>query len=325
MSKSDSHSSHILLNQEWFPCLSRASHIFSTAFAIFYFFYAGIFIQGYTTRGSHEWYFFVINPLDLRRPPCGLTIVVMNDSLWFGIFDTSIWRCIVHRKRLTERHSTIPGPTHKRNLCVVVTIIVQVVTRVVKVIQVSRISIQIWNTVLVYPVHLWRPAMVKNIIVTKMRVKLKHWRPVGVGIASVKTVVHHLIRRGMVVNHRVWKAMHRLRMSVRNAMSIEGYIWSITAFVVVVQILKDFFTSFFGLWIVVTHCFASLWGILLSCYRGVAWGDTHRRFKEMGRHDIIGSHRRTILVQQAVQRQNMKLFFVWRNCLWLQKRAHLQQ
>lgn len=143
------------------------------------------------------------------------------------------------------------------------------------------------------------------------------------GILSVITIAHHVVRGWMVVNHRIRKAVHCLRMSVWDSLPIKRQERLIA--VVVVYILKDFFALLLELLVLAVGYFVCFWTIFLSCDGRVTWRYTHRRVKKVTGHEVIWRHRATILVQQAVQRQNVKLFIFGVVRAWPQKGTNLWQ
>lgn len=145
------------------------------------------------------------------------------------------------------------------------------------------------------------------------------------GILSVITIAHHVIRDWMMMNHRIGKPVHCLCMSVRDALPIKRQERRIAVVVIVVYVLKDFFALLLEVLVLVVRCLVSFWRIFLSCHGRIAWRYTHRRLKKVTGHEVIGCHRTTILIQQAVQRQNMKLLIFAVLGAWPQKGTYLRQ
>ena len=117
------------------------------------------------------------------------------------------------------------------------------------------------------------------------------------GVLSVITIAHHVVRGWMMMNHRIGKPVHCLRMSVWDALSIKRQERLIVVVAVVVYILKDFFALLLELLVLVVCCFVSFRRIFLSCDGRVPWRHTHRRLKKVAGHEVIWRHRTTILIQ----------------------------
>lgn len=136
-----------------------------------------------------------------------------------------------------------------------------------KVIQVSWIAVQIRNVIFVDPMHLWRSAVIQNVVIAEMRMKLKQRRPVR-GVESVITIAHHVIRSGMVVDHRGGKTMYRLCMSMWGTVPIKG-----KKRLVVVHIVEYLLAFFFKVMFLIVCCFVCLllWRVFLSRDSCVTW------------------------------------------------------
>lgn len=82
------------------------------------------------------------------------------------------------------------------------------------------------------------------------------------GVVSVITVAYYVVRSWMMVDHRSRKTMYRLRMSMRDVMSIKRD----KPLIVVVHILEERFVLFFHRLLLIVRCFVCLmlWRVLLS-------------------------------------------------------------